>query len=583
MLCVSCGAENGPTAEACFTCGRGLCALTQGAVLSGRYEVQSFLGQGAMGTVYRAYDRALEETIAIKVLRSGASPEYEHRLRSEIKLARKIRHRHVCAIHEYGEDHGLRYIAMEYVDGFNLRQLIEQCGALPAAEALDLAIQVLGGLQAVHDTGIIHRDLKSPNIMRDSGGVVRLMDFGMARHRGDDVVAATAIGAVLGTPEYMSPEQARGERADFATDIYSMGIVLYELLAGHVPFQGPTLVATILKHLQEPPPLSGPDAALIPAPMMPILWKALAKDPAERYATPRGMAAAIRLARSRLDTGPAPAWLQPDPALGVSALPSLSDSLGDVEPPAPESILALSQALREGDTDTRWRVARTLGACGTLATDSVISALVEALEDPDFLVAEAATRALRRLAGSPAAPDPSPRVVPALPSPRVTALLEVVQHGDAHDRWQSALALGEMGSAASPSVVQALIERLEDTDESVRWEAVTALGKIGAAAAGAVPALAAVLTSPFDPATRRCVAMALGRIGSPARDAVPALIGALALCDEAAEALIQIGSPSVPALIEAVAAQDEQVRWKAASALTRIAIGPRPGGALAGH
>jgi hypothetical protein len=307
LNCPSCRAENEAEAEACAACGVTLAAPTEvfvtmvdlrpGTVFHGRYEIQSPLGRGGMGMVYRARDRTLDEIVAIKVLRPdfGQDPRMADRFRSEIKLARRVRHRNVCAIHDYGEDRGLLYISMELVEGVDLKRVLRERGALPAAQAYDLGIQIAEGLQAVHEAGIIHRDLKSPNIMVD-GAVARLMDFGVAKRLGEGTVTAT--GNIVGTPEYMSPEQAQGRKLDYRSDIYALGIVLYEMFTGAVPFRGETPISTILKHINDPPPLDGPPAVGIPPDLKPVLRRCLAKDPAERYASARETAEALRDARS---------------------------------------------------------------------------------------------------------------------------------------------------------------------------------------------------------------------------------------------------------------------------------------------
>jgi eukaryotic-like serine/threonine-protein kinase len=240
--------------------------------------------------------------VALKVLRADAGPDQAmaRRFRSEIKLARKVRHRNVCAIHEFGQEGSFLFIAMELIDGLDLRQVILRQGALPPAQAYDMAAQIADGLQAIHDEGIIHRDLKSTNVMVDERGVVRLMDFGIAKRweaQGD--AALTATGQIVGTPEYMSPEQVRGQTLDYRSDLYSLGIVVFELFTGHVPFRGDTPAATILKHLQTPPPLEGPSAARLPADLVPILRKALAKKPDDRFPKARLMAQALRTAEAR--------------------------------------------------------------------------------------------------------------------------------------------------------------------------------------------------------------------------------------------------------------------------------------------
>jgi serine/threonine-protein kinase len=224
----------------------------------------------------------------------------------EIKLARKVSHRNVCRIHEYGEHAGLRYISMEFLEGTDLKQALRIRGGLPAEEGFEVAVQVACGLQAIHEVGVIHRDLKTPNIMRDARGVVRLMDFGIAKGAEDAAGGLTGTGAVMGTPEYMSPEQCRGERIDFRSDIYALGVVSYELFTGQVPFRGDTPVATIFKHIQDEVPLEGDVARRLPPSLLPVLRKLLAKDREERYQTADEAAAALRQARERLGATPLP-------------------------------------------------------------------------------------------------------------------------------------------------------------------------------------------------------------------------------------------------------------------------------------
>src|SRR5688572_25619376 len=185
---------------------------------------------------------------------------------------------------------------MEYIEGVDLKHLIRKKGVFPPAEAFDMAIQVSEGLQAVHDAGIIHRDLKTPNIMRDADGVARLMDFGIAKRKGGETLTAT--GHIVGTPEYMSPEQAQGHRVDFRSDIYALGIVIYEIFTGRVPFRGETPISTILKHLHDPPPLDPPEAESIPAAVRSVLRRCLEKNPGDRFASAREVAEAMRGARS---------------------------------------------------------------------------------------------------------------------------------------------------------------------------------------------------------------------------------------------------------------------------------------------
>ncbi len=313
MICRYCKASNDDAAEACFTCGRSLSALTQGDVIASRYKIEGVLGKGGMGMVYKAHDRMLDESVAIKVLRAefANTPEMLRRFKQEIKLARRVSHRNVCRIHAFDEDKddtggtGVRYISMEYVEGTDMKQLARDNGGfLEPDEAFDVAIQAADGLQAIHDVGIVHRDLKASNIMRDAKGRVLLMDFGIAKlealDRSSGSGGLTIDGQTMGTPEYMSPEQCMAQKGiDGRSDIYALGVVVYELFTGTVPFRGDTPVATLFKHLNEPVPFEGPAAARIPTAAVPVLRKALAKNREDRFATAAFLAEALREARQK--------------------------------------------------------------------------------------------------------------------------------------------------------------------------------------------------------------------------------------------------------------------------------------------
>jgi serine/threonine protein kinase len=295
--CPSCQAVNPSDAKVCLSCGNQLDAptLKEKSVVASRYELLRTIGSGGMGTVYEARDMVLDEIVAIKFLRSeiAQNSDAARRFRSEIKLARKVTHPNVCRIHEYGEDGGVYFISMEYVDGVDLRRFIRASGGLAPEEAFEIALQTVQGLAAIHAAGIVHRDLKTLNLMRDKQGVVRLMDFGIAKQMGGDAAGGTATGVIIGTPEYMSPEQAQGGKADFRSDVYSLGIVLFEIFTGNVPFKGETPLATILKQMHETPSFDGPEAAELPQSLVPILKKALEKKPADRYSDAAEMTQAL--------------------------------------------------------------------------------------------------------------------------------------------------------------------------------------------------------------------------------------------------------------------------------------------------
>src|SRR5688572_9810416 len=238
MQCPSCQSEIEEDAEACFTCGMAVFALTQGTVLAGRYEIVRPLGRGGMGRVYKAFDRVMEEHVALKVLRSESmrDPDMSRRFVSEIKLARKIGHRNVCRIHEYGEDGDVRFIVMQLLSGVALKEYLHD-EPLPTGRACDVAIQVARGLNAVHELEIVHRDVKTANIMIDEAGVAKLVDFGIAKEVSSDLTGPTAAGMIMCTPEYMSPEQVQGGPGSFHGDVYALGCVVYELFTGHAPFR----------------------------------------------------------------------------------------------------------------------------------------------------------------------------------------------------------------------------------------------------------------------------------------------------------------------------------------------------------
>jgi len=307
MICPGCHADNPADASTCERCGHSLTPSLEvraGTFLGGRYEVVQVLGKGGMGTVFLAHDRLLDERVALKVLRGGddQSPDAVQRFIQEIKLARAVSHRNVCRIHEYGEDRGVRYISMAYVEGVELRALLHEGGALPALEAVEFAIGVAEGLHAIHEEGIVHRDLKPANVMVDRKGLVRVMDFGIAK--ASSAPGLTASGSLIGTPEYMSPEQIRGTRLDRRSDIYSLGVMLYELLTGSVPFRGDTAVDTILRHLQDAPDLDTLQLTHLPVKVKGIIARALAKEPDARYATAFQLARALEAVRHQLAAAP---------------------------------------------------------------------------------------------------------------------------------------------------------------------------------------------------------------------------------------------------------------------------------------
>ncbi|MBN1808485.1 MAG: serine/threonine protein kinase [Planctomycetes bacterium] len=267
----------------------------------GQYEVRSKIGEGGMGAVYLAYDRSLEREVALKVLppEFARDRQYVQRFEREAKSLARLRHPNLVHIYNVGSQDLVHYFAMEFVRGETLSEYMRKRGQLQEEEVLGLAAQILSALQAIHRLGITHRDIKAANIMIDGPGHAVLMDFGLAKDR-QDSSGLTTVGAVLGTPEYMAPEQAQGEEVSPATDMYSFGVLLYEMLAGRLPFVGNSVIATLRAHIEEAPPPLQKIRAGISKPMLRIVRKALAKTAEERYAS------AADMARDMYELNPSP-------------------------------------------------------------------------------------------------------------------------------------------------------------------------------------------------------------------------------------------------------------------------------------
>ncbi len=259
--------------------------MVVGEVVADRYELEELVGTGGMSSVYRARDRLLERRVAIKVLHEHYSrdEDYVERFRREARSAAKLSHPNIVTVIDRGEADGRQFIVFEYVDGENLKQLVGSKGRLPVREALELGIQIGRALAFAHTQGLVHRDVKPQNVLL-AGGDAKVTDFGIARSL-DVQVGLTQTGTVLGTSEYISPEQATGRQVDARTDIYSLGAVLYELLAGQPPYSGDSFVSVAMRHVNDPVPSITHARPDVPLRVDAALRRALAKDPDDRFET----------------------------------------------------------------------------------------------------------------------------------------------------------------------------------------------------------------------------------------------------------------------------------------------------------
>jgi len=257
--------------------------LPTGSTFAGRYQIIEELGMGGMGKVYKAIDKRINEEIALKVLKPEISDDEKtiERFSNELKFARKIVHKNVGRMYDLNEEEGTYYISMEYVPGEDLKSFIRRSGQLTVGKAVSIAKQVCGGLAEAHRLGVVHRDLKPQNIMIDKEGNARIMDFGIARSL--KAKGITEAGMIIGTPEYMSPEQVEGEEVDQRSDIYSLGVILYETVTGRVPFEGDTPFSIALKHKSETPPDPKELNAQVPSDLSWLILKCMEKDKEKRY------------------------------------------------------------------------------------------------------------------------------------------------------------------------------------------------------------------------------------------------------------------------------------------------------------
>jgi serine/threonine protein kinase len=301
MKCPKCLADNPSDSRYCRKCAAPLPAeedlgisqtktlqmpaamLDRGTTFAQRYEIIEELGKGGMGRVYKVYDKKIKEVVALKLIRPEISADENtiERFNNELRLARKISHRHVCRVYDLGEEGSSHFITMEYVPGEDLKRFIKRSGQLTVGKAVLIARQVCEGLAEAHHLGIIHRDLKPQNIMIDAEGNTRIMDFGIARFLEGE--GMTTQGVMIGTPDYMAPEQAELEGVDQRSDIYALGIILFEMVTGRVPFEGKTPLSVAMKHKNQAPPDPRDLNAQVTEDLSRVIHTCLEKEKSRRY------------------------------------------------------------------------------------------------------------------------------------------------------------------------------------------------------------------------------------------------------------------------------------------------------------
>jgi len=274
-----------------------------GDKIAGRYEVEELVGHGGMSSVYKAHDTLLERHVALKILHEqySSDADFVERFKREARSVAQLQHPNIVTVIDRGEEDERQYIVFEYIEGENLKELVVRKGRLDLKEALEIALEVAQGLAFAHQQGLVHRDVKPQNVLLNGDGRAKVTDFGIARSV--DVDGMTETGTVLGTSNYIAPEQASGQRVDAHTDVYALGAVLYELLAGDVPFPGESFVAVAMKHVHEPPPNVLDARSDVPLRVAAAIDRALEKDPEQRFPTMDAFAAELEACLGELDHG----------------------------------------------------------------------------------------------------------------------------------------------------------------------------------------------------------------------------------------------------------------------------------------
>ncbi len=339
--------------------------LMPGITLGGRYRLDERIASGGMGDVWRADDVVLGRTVAVKVLQPAmlAEPGFAERFQAEARVMATLNHPGVVRIYDYGENAApgggqLAYLVMEYVEGEPLSRVLQQAGRLTPSRAMDLVAQAADALQAAHDHGVVHRDVKPGNLLVRPQGRLVLTDFGIARSAMSG--ALTQAGSILGTASYVSPEQATGTKVTYASDVYSLGVVAYQCLAGHRPFEGDNPIEVAMRHINEPPPALPAD---VPPAVRELVGVAMAKDPAHRWPTASAMAtAARRAARGEQVADPRLGSNTSTHLLAAGATAPTSPATGGTGPVSPAGYSPGIAAMRGGAADQTYQYGGGNGA-----------------------------------------------------------------------------------------------------------------------------------------------------------------------------------------------------------------------------
>jgi predicted Ser/Thr protein kinase len=287
-----------------------------GELIADRYELEELVGSGGMSSVYRAHDRLLERRVALKILHEQYTrdDDYVERFRREARSVAQLTHPNIVTVIDRGEQDGRQFIVFEYVDGENLKELVDREGPLGVRDAIELALQVARGLAFAHAQGLVHRDVKPQNVLLDADGRAKVTDFGIARSL--DVEGMTITGTIMGTSNYIAPEQARGQPVDEQTDVYSLGCMLFELLAGEVPYDGDTFVSVAMRHVNDPVPSVRELRPDVPPRLDAAIRCAMAKDHLERFDSMAEFAGELEASHAELEGGEGATMIVP-PARGA--------------------------------------------------------------------------------------------------------------------------------------------------------------------------------------------------------------------------------------------------------------------------